>query len=125
MATGDGELDNMMTRLCEAVSTIMLAGAETCYDFPIGATSAGDSIWLEVRTHSLVLRSTEDVVVAHPSTTLHLWQWNGSAMRSSTIYLLDQAHHQVVATSGDVLSVSTKCVSVDSSPALMAFVSIP
>ncbi len=124
MSAGDGELDDMMTRLCDAVSTVTLTGADTGFDFPITATSAGDRIWLEVRTHSLVLRSTEDVVVAHPITALHLWQWNGSAMRSSAIYQLDQAHCCVVATSGDNLSVSTKWVSVDSSPTLMAFASV-
>ena len=123
-ADDKAELEGVLRVLCDGVSTIALRGVESDLDFPVPRTADGDVLRLEISVYAMILRSANIAVVAHPCTPLHLWEWNGSEVRSSAIADLDGSHGPLEASSGEVVRLQTRWVVVDSSPKLLAFVSV-
>ena len=119
---GKMELDWFVMRLSQAISTAVVEGLETDFELSLPTTSSGDEMHLEVHRGGLVISSAEGVAVCRPCTELHLWSWNGSALTSSDVEKLDLAHRESLAVSGDVVIAATRWISLDSSPALLAFV---
>ena len=118
------ELEGVLRALCDGVSKMALRAVEGDLDYSVPRTSDGDPLRLEICVHAMMLRSSNLAVVAHPCTPLHLWEWNGSEIRSYDIACLDNLHRLTEAGSGDVVRLQTRLVVVDSSQTLLAFASV-